>query len=263
MKELTMTQIREGTVVPILLVLLSILSCAGFGTSDIAKPTKIVDFPSMVGKSLQELTTMLGSPTQRVLCYNWQLPEGELSVCYENDGKANTLMSSLSYRLNPDSEPRLGVGSIEEMMALVSINVKGKKAEEHRKGFFTYDIEMNGKSCFVDVHPASRELFFGPPEPTYVAANLHIKNPSITFYSMPNSQGNGKTYYEQQTNIDLSVGSVTMGTGDWEVCTEPNFTGKCKILDGIGRDYLENSDNFSRFGLGENIRSFRPVTIRR
>lgn len=257
-----MTQIRVGTVVPILLVLLVILSCAGFGTSDIAKPTKVVDFPSMVGKSLQELTTMLGPATQRVECYNWKLPEGELGVCYETEDYAKKLMSSLSYRLNPDSNPRLGVGSIEEMMALVNINVEGKQAKEDRRKFFTYDIDINGKSCFVDVVPAGRKLFFGPPEPTYVDANLHIRNPSIVFYTMANSQGYGKRYYEQQTDIDLTVGSVTLGSGDWEVCTEPDFTGKCKILDGIDREYLENSDDFSRFGLGKNIRSFRSVKIR-
>ena len=257
-----MRHTRVSTVAPLLPVLLVILSCAGFGTSDIAKPTKVVDFPSMVGKSLQELTTMLGAPTQRVLCYSWQLPEGELSACYETEDYARKLMSSLSYRLNPDSKPRLGVHSIEEMMALVNINVDGKQAKEDRRKFFTYDIDMNGKSCFVDVVPAGRKLFFGPPEPTYVDASLHIRNPSIVFYPMANSQGNGKRYYEQQTNIDLTVGSVTLGTGDWEVCTEPNFTGKCKILDGIDREYLEKSDNFSLFGIGEKIRSFRSVKIR-
>lgn len=216
----------------------------------------------MVGKSLQELTTMLGPPTQRVLCYNWELPEGELSVCYENHDHAKKLMSAISYKLNPNSESPLGVGSIEEMIALVNINVQGKEARKHRKGFFTYDISMNGKSCFVDVVPASRKLIFGPPEPTYVAANLYVNNPDITFYPGANSQGNGKTYYEQQTNIDLSVGSVTIGTGDWEVCTEANFTGKCKILDGAGREYLDNNDNYILFGLGEKIRSFRPIEDR-
>jgi hypothetical protein len=55
------------------------------------------------------------------------------------------------------------------------------------------------------------------------------------------------------------VGSVLLGYGDWELCTEANFTGKCKILDGISDEYLKNNKNFSSFGLGETIRSLRPV----
>jgi hypothetical protein len=259
-----MTQTRLRAVVAVLILLLSTLSCARFGSSEIAKPTKVVDFPSMVGKSLQELTEMLGPATPRVLCYGWELPEGELRICYEIGDHAKKLMSSLSYELKPDARSELdrGFRSPQEMMALININVEGKEPEENRRGFFTYDIRMNGRSCFVDVRPRSRQLFRSW-DPVFVEASLHIRNPSITLYTLADNQGNGKTYHEQQTNLDLSVGSVTLGSGDWEVCTGVNFTGECKILDGIDREYLENSRDFSRFGLGEKIRSFRPIEIRR
>ena len=249
-----MTLKRIGTVVVLATLLLSIISCDRFGSSNVAKPTQVVDFSSMAGKSLQEMTTMLGPATEKTLCHGWELPEGDLTVCYEGDN-AKRLMSSISYELKPDR----GVGSLEEMMALVNINVQGKEAKENRRGFFTYDIRLNDKSCFVDIHPRGRNLIFGPRDPVYKAANLYIQNPHITLYPSAYHKGTPKTFYEQQTNINLSVGSVTLGHGNWEVCTEVNFTGKCKLLDGVDSEYLKNSENFSAFGLGETIRSFRPV----
>jgi hypothetical protein len=248
-----MTLKRIGTVV-VLVTLLSTTSCDRFGSSNVAKPTQVVDFPSMAGKSLQEMTTMLGPATERALCYGWELPEGDLTVCYGGDN-AKRLMSSISYELKPDR----GVGSLEEMMALVNINVQGKEAKEDRRGFFTYNFRLNDKSCFVDIHPRGRNLIFGPRDPVYKAANLYIQNPHITLYPSAYHKGNGRTFYEPQTNINLSVGSVTLGHGNWEVCTEVNFTGKCKLLDGVDSEYLKNRENFSAFGLGETIRSFRPV----
>lgn len=250
-----MTLSRLGTVVVLATLLLSIISCDRFGSSNVAKPTQVVDFPSMAGKSLQEMTTMLGPATERVLCYGWELPEGELTVCYGAGDNAKRLMSSISYELKPDR----GVGSLEEMMALVNINVQGKEAKEDRRGFFTYSFRLNDKSCFVDIHPRGRNLIFGARDPVYKAVNLYIHNPHITLYPSAYHKGNGQTFYEQQTNMNLSVGSVTLGHGNWEVCTEVNFTGKCKLLDGIDSEYLKNRENFSAFGLGETIRSFRPV----
>ena len=249
-----MTLSRLGTVVVLATLLLSIISCGRFGSSNVAKPTQIVDFSSMAGKSLQEMTTMLGPATEKVLCHGWELPEGDLTVCYEGDN-AKRLMSSLSYELKPDR----GVGSLEEMMALVNINVQGKEAKEDRRGFFTYHFRLNDKSCFVDIHPRGRNFIFGPRDPVFKAANLYIQNAHITFYPGAYYKGNPQTFYEQQTNINLSVGSVILGHGNWEVCTEVNFTGNCKLLDGIDSEYLKNSENFSGFGLGETIRSFRPV----
>ncbi len=260
-----MIQTRLGTVVLLLILLLSIVSCDRFNSSsNVVKPTQVVDLPSMAGKSLQEMTTMLGQPRQQVLCYLWELSEGELTVCYGAGSDAKKLMSSISYELKDDR----GVGSLEEMMSLVKIDVQGKQAEENRRGFFTYNdisingVSINGTSCFVDIHPRSKSLIFGSREPVYKSAQLYIQNPHIYLYPRPDSGGDGKTIYEQQTNVNLTVGSVTIGHGNWEVCTEANFTGKCKILDPVAREYLDNSKNFSAFGLGDIIRSLRPVEKR-
>lgn len=258
-----MTLIRLKLVVPILIFLLTTLSCGLFdGGPKVPRPTQVVDFPSMVGKSLQEMTTMLGQARPQVLCYHWELTEGDLGVCYETSDNAKRFMSSLSYELKPYSggASDRGVGSLEEMMALVNIDVQGKAAEEHRKGFFTYkDVSINGKLCFIDVHSRGTNLIFEPRGPRYMSAELYIENPTIHLYSSTDLNGRGKTFYEQQININLSVGNVTMGPRNWEVCTEVNFTGKCKILDGKSREILYSSKDFSALGIGQTVRSLRPV----
>jgi hypothetical protein len=255
-----MKQIRLTNVVLILSLLLSMSSCDRLtGSSNVSKPTKVVDFPSIVGKSLLEMTTMLGQATERCpTCgYEWELPEGELRVSYELGDYAKKWMSSIEYKLKPD----LAVSSTEEMMALLNINVQGKEAKEDRRGFFTYkDININGKSGFIDVHPRSRSIIFGKQNPEFITIDLYIHNPEINFYRLPNREGTETTFWEQKTDINVSVGSVIIDDGDWEVCTGANFTGKCKILeDKVDSEYWKNSKNFSAFGLGNTIKSVRPV----
>ncbi len=249
-----MIKIHCGTI--ILSLMLSLVSCERFtGSSNVAKPAQVVDFPSMAGKSLQELAEKLGPYKEKETCYAWELAEGELSVCYEIRDYAKKLMSSISYDLKPD----LRVGSPQEMMELIKMDVEGKEAEKNRRGFFTYNLRLNGKSCFVDIHQQGENIIFGAHDPLFARTVLHIRNPNINLYPNPDHNGNGKTFYEQQTKIDLQVGSVTLGHGNWEVCNAENFTGKCKILDGLDRNYLENNKNFSAFGLGETVRSLRPM----
>lgn len=242
-------------------------SCNRFigNSKEVSKPTQVVDFPSMVGKSLQEMTVILGQATPQVNCYKWELREGKLIVCYETGDYAKKWMSSITYELKPslDSAPDIAVGSPEEMMALININVQGKKAKEDRRKFFTYnDIEVNGKSCFIDVYRRKTKFIFSQPEQSFITAKLFLRNPKIKIYSSVNHEEKETTFFEQQTNVNVSIGSVLLSQGNWEVCTEENFTGKCRILDGIDRTYLENNKNFSEFGLGNTIKSLRPVKLR-
>ena len=262
-----MKQARLGTVVLLLILLLFIVSCDRFiGSSNVVKPTKVVDLRLMAGKSLQEMTTMLGPPRQEVLCYHWELSEGEVTVCYE--GSVKKYMSSIAYELKPDSGSgaERGVGSLDEMMALVNIDVQGKEAEKNnRRGLFTYNniningVTINGTSCFVDVRPRRKGLFFGPREPIYIGAHLYIQYPHIYLYPSPDLQGKDTQFRAQQTDVNLTVGSVLYGHAKWELCTGVNFTGKCKIIEGVGNEYFEKSKNFSLFGIGNTIRSLRPI----
>ena len=255
-----MKQKHLAIFVLILSLLLSMSSCNRFGSSNVpSKPTKVVDFPSMVGKSLLEMTTMLGQAKPIVNCFGWELNEGQLRVCYETRDYAKKWMSSIEYELKPD----LAVSSPEEMLALLNINVQGKEAKKDRRGFFTYqDINVNGKSGFVDVLPRGRNLIFGQQNPEFIAINLYIQNPEINLYRLPNREGAEATFWEQQTNINVSVGSVNIDDGDWEVCTEADFTGKCeKLLDSRKYDseYSGKLKSFNAFGLGNTIKSVRPM----
>ena len=146
-----MTKIRLATVVLILSLLLSTVSCDRFFKTP--KPTQVVDLPPMLGKSLQELTTKLGPSKERGICHHWDLTEGELSACYGDD-IIKKKMSSLSYRfrllLSSLFIPRMAAGSPEEMAIIVNINLQGRKPDTEFRGGLAYDdLSLNGKA--VDV----------------------------------------------------------------------------------------------------------------
>ncbi len=120
----------------------------------------------MVGKSLQEMTTMLGPSKERGICYGWDLPEGEITACYRDSAKKS--MRSISYRLTPYGGfwTRSEVGSIEEMAALVNIDLQGKKPDNEFRGGYTYDLILNGKTGYVS--------FDGGPK-RIVGARVHLE----------------------------------------------------------------------------------------
>lgn len=161
-----MAQISIGTVAPTLILVLVTLSCALF--TNPTKPTRIVDLAPMLGKSLEEMKAMFGPSKERGICYQWALPEGELSVCYKDYAKKS--METLSYSFPPATlfAPRIAVGSPEEMAALVNIDLQGRKPHTEIRGSYIYDdLILNGKA--VD-HVA----FDGGPE-TIVGVRVHLK----------------------------------------------------------------------------------------
>ena len=160
-----MTRTRLGTVIPILILLLSILSCDLF--SKAPKPTQVVDLAPMVGKSLQEMTAMLGPPKEKGICYGWDFPEGEISACYKYGDSAKKSMDSISYRLTPyGGFTTASVGSIEEMAPLVNIDLEGKKPDGEFQGGYAYDWSLNGKTVRLN--------FDGGPK-KIVGVRVHIK----------------------------------------------------------------------------------------
>lgn len=138
-----MTLIRLGTVVVLVTLLLSIISCDRFnGSSNGAKPTQVVDLASMIGKSRQEITKMVGIPPYKddSIAVQWELPEGTLAVFKEENGET----SFISYRLK---KPYSGFVSSKEMAELVNIDVQRRKPEVNRHGHHSYnDISVNGKT---------------------------------------------------------------------------------------------------------------------
>ena len=139
-----MTLIRLGTVIVLVTLLLSIISCDRFDVrSNGAKPTQAVDLPSMIGKSRQEITKMVGiSPYKDdSTVVDWVLPESRLSVF--------KVRNSINYNLKSysDFDPDRGVASPEEMAALVNIDIQGRQPEKIRDGVVAYrSLSVNGKT---------------------------------------------------------------------------------------------------------------------
>ena len=138
-----MTLIRLGTVVVLVTLLLSIISCDRFnGSSNGAKPTQVVDLPSVIGKSRQEITKMVGIPPYKdnSIVVQWELPEGTLSVFKEENGETDFI----SYALK---KPYSGFVSSREMAAVVNVDVQRRKPEVDRHGHHRYNyISVNGKT---------------------------------------------------------------------------------------------------------------------
>ena len=132
-----MKQLRS--VVPILILLISIISCTRFsGSSNGPMPTQIVDLPSFIGKSHEEITKMVGSPPSKDSSTDtdWELPEGTLTVRKQ---KGDT--DQITYLLK---KPYSGFASSPEMAALANIDITRRKVNEGR-GLQSYDnISVNG-----------------------------------------------------------------------------------------------------------------------
>jgi hypothetical protein len=134
-----MTLIRLGTVALLVTLLLSISSCNRFNGP---KPTQVVDLPSMIGKSREEITKMVGTPPYKDdrMAVEWELPEGNLSVFKKENGETEFI----NYRVKKSYS---GFATPEEMAALVNIDAKRRKRSESVRGVYTYDdISANGKT---------------------------------------------------------------------------------------------------------------------
>jgi len=114
----------------------------------------------MVGKSLQELTAVLGPSKEFGICHGWTLPEGILSVCYKSDNSAKETMSSISYDLfrRPAFAPRSGIGSPEEMAPLVNMDLQGRKPDVEFIGAYSYDLILNGKAVDIAFDGGPKEI---------------------------------------------------------------------------------------------------------
>ena len=138
-----MTLIRIGTVVVLVTLLLSIISCDRFSSrSKGPKPTQVLDLPSMIGKSRQEITKLVGVPPYKddMMSVNWELPEGTLAVFKETNGETDFISYSLKKSYS-------GFVSSAEMAEVVNIDVQRRKPEVNRHGHHSYNhISVNGKT---------------------------------------------------------------------------------------------------------------------
>ncbi|MEO8648115.1 MAG: hypothetical protein ABI539_03005 [Acidobacteriota bacterium] len=159
-----MTRPWLETVIPIGIMLLSTLSCGPF--MNVKKPTKVVDLAPMVGKSLQEMTALLGPPKQMGICHGWDFADGELSACYRD---ATNKMYTLHYRLPPAPlfTPTTAVSTPEEMAALVRVDLQGRKPDVTIRGGYAYDnYVLGGKAV---------DLFFDGGPKRIVGVRVDLK----------------------------------------------------------------------------------------
>ena len=81
------------------------------------------------------------------------------------------------------------------------------------------------------------------------------RQPSITVYDQPNFRGSSREFTSEDRNLGRTpfndrVVSVRV-QGRWEVCTDAEFRGRCRVIDG---DVRRLDGVFSR-----SISSLRPV----
>lgn len=179
-----MTQTRFGRIVPILILLLVAIACGPF--SNATKPTQVVDISPMIGKSLQEMTTLLGPPKDVGICHGWDVAEGQLSVCYQSGDHQKKLMENLHYRLPPAPffAARIAAATPEEMAALVKIDLQGRKPDTEIRGGYGYDnFILNGKPV---------DLFFDGGPKTIVGVRVDVK-PSAAPAATNDSQASTST----------------------------------------------------------------------
>jgi hypothetical protein len=79
---------------------------------------------------------------------------------------------------------------------------------------------------------------------------------SITFHRDPDFRGASQTFTGEVTNLGYTsmndAASALSIRGEWEVCTDANFRGRCEIV----RDDVRN---LRRIGMDDRISSARPV----
>lgn len=140
---------------PIAILSLFSISCSLF--ADDVRPTQVVDLPSMVGKSLAEMTTMFGQPKRMGICHGWDLPEGTLSACFSESDR----MRDLAYRFPPQKffGSRISVRSPEEMAKIVKIDLQGRQPDSKFIGGYGYEgLTLNGKTVDVAFDGGSDQI---------------------------------------------------------------------------------------------------------
>lgn len=77
-------------------------------------------------------------------------------------------------------------------------------------------------------------------------------NPYIVLYDQTNYRGLPTNYSAAASNLDRRAQSVTIGSGSWEFCDGPNFSGRCITLD-------RSTPNLSTIGMNRRVASVRPA----
>ena len=157
-----MRQIQIGTTA-IFLLLLSTAGCKSFlGEPSVAskgpKPARVVDIPAIIktshedGASRKEIKALIGVPPEDESRINieWVFPEGRFTVFYF-DGKRDFMSFAVRGQDGADQGSH-GLDSIEDMAALVGIDLEGKQPDEYSsvRSAYSYSLDMDGKKVSAD-----------------------------------------------------------------------------------------------------------------
>lgn len=140
-----------------MLSLLSIAGCNPFAQPEVPfeskgpKPKQVVNIPAILDtshaeiKSRQEIKALIGVPPTKddSITLEWSFPEGRFTVFYFD--KERDFMA-----FDPKAP---GADSIEDMAALIGIDLKGRHPDEFapRRASYAYnDLDVNGKMVSAD-----------------------------------------------------------------------------------------------------------------
>ncbi len=141
-----------------------VLGCGRFGASSgpvsnssansnsSAKPVKkLVDLPSLLGKSVDEMNTILGQKqTQKMYSVDYEIENGSVYAQYDNITKKQTVLRFTFREMEIDGRKVRGFVTSKALEQAVGLDLTGtpemSEYEEVRK-----DYMINGKKCDVTV----------------------------------------------------------------------------------------------------------------
>lgn len=74
----------------------------------------------------------------------------------------------------------------------------------------------------------------------------------VVLFSQPNYRGNPRNYNGSVAYVAGNSGSITIGRGNWQICTGRNYTGRCVTLS-------NSVPNLARYNMQNRVRSLRPI----
>lgn len=121
-------------------------------TNSSAKPVKkLVDLPALLGKSVDEMNTILGQKqTQKLYSVDYEIENGSVYAQYDNNTKKQTVLKFTFKETEIDGKKVRGFVTSKDLERAVGLDLTGtpemSEYEEVRK-----DYMINGKKCDVTV----------------------------------------------------------------------------------------------------------------
>ena len=129
-----------------------------------SKPVKQLDVPSLIGKSKDEVKTIVGSEPKAEMPaeLEWRITDKyDLDVNFDKGGKAKDVTYALPSGLN------MGTKTAEEMATLAGIDLAGKKPDSDFESFTIYKG--------IPVSGGTAEAWFNKISETFRSVRLEVE----------------------------------------------------------------------------------------